>query len=248
MSTLELNIPTHVAVIMDGNGRWAQSMGQLRLAGHKAGAKVAKAIVAHAARRGVKVLSLFAFSSENWSRPKKEVGFLMDLFIKSLNGELNSLHDNQVKLRFTGDQTGLSDKIIQAMNDAVALTSQNKGLILNVVFNYGGKWDIIQATKKLAKQCMEDALTPEDITEEVYEQALSMSALPHPDLLIRTSGESRLSNFFLWQLAYAELFFCDCFWPEFSASRFDEALDWYDSRNRRFGLVQSQLKGQIKHA
>lgn len=235
-------------MIMDGNGRWAQSKGYLRLAGHKAGAKVAKSIVEHAAKRGVKVLSLFAFSSENWCRPPKEVGFLMDLFIKSLSNELKHLHENKVKLCFTGDKTGLSKKIVEAMEEAVALTSDNSGLILNVVFNYGGKWDILQATRLIAKQCLEGDLDIDGIDERVFEDALSMSQLPHPDLLIRTSGESRISNFFLWQLAYTELFFCDCFWPDFSTGQFDEALSWYDSRNRRFGLVQSQLGGNASHA
>jgi undecaprenyl diphosphate synthase len=225
---------------MDGNGRWARARGQLRLSGHKAGAKATKEIVKHAAMKGIKVLSIFAFSSENWQRPKKEVGFLMDLFVHSLKGELNSLNENQVKLCFTGEKNGLSDKLIKAIQDAEALTEHNKGMVLNVVFNYGGKWDIVQATKKIVGACLLGELDKEAITEDVFAHALATKSLPSPDLLIRTSGECRISNFFLWQLAYAELYFCECYWPDFSPKELDKALLWYQDRERRFGLLKDQ--------
>ncbi len=231
----------HVAIIMDGNGRFAKKQGLPRVAGHKKGASVAKDIVAYAAEIGIGVLSLFTFSSENWFRPKGEVSFLMDLFIRSLKKELNALTKNNIRITFTGNRAGLSEAVLKVMDDAMVKTATNSGLVLNIVFNYGGKWDIVSACQKIAKQCLNDDLSVNDIDEKVFEKALCMSDLPAPELFIRTSGEYRISNFFLWQLAYTELYFTDVFWPEFSVNEFDKALDWYRARERRFGLTSEQV-------
>ncbi len=230
-------VPKHVSIIMDGNGRWAKAQGKPRSFGHLAGAKTAKEIIKRAHERGIKVLSLFAFSSENWERPKVEVSFLMELFQSVLTKELKSLHKNGVKLVFSGNTIALTKSLQKLIVEATDKTKDNNGLIVNVVVNYGGKWDIIQATKKIASEYKEGALDIDSLDEERFSQYLGTYPLPDPDLLIRTSGETRISNFFLWQHAYSELIFCDCHWPDFTVDSFDKALDVFSKRERRFGKV-----------
>lgn len=233
--------PKHIVIIMDGNGRWAKAREQRRLKGHQAGAMVAKKIITHASERGIECLSLFAFSSENWMRPKQEVLFLMDLLLSMLTRETKSLHKKNIKIVFTGDLKALSPKIQAAISKSENLTADNTGMVLNVVFNYGGRWDVLQATKKIALKVKDGSLQPNEINESMFSSYLCLAELPEPDLLIRTSGEYRISNFFLWQLAYAELYFCEAYWPDFNELAFDTALNWYAKRERRFGKISEQL-------
>ena len=233
MSKLEImasfdpqNMPQHVAIIMDGNGRWAKQQGKLRVFGHQNGVKAVRSAVSFAAKHGIKVLTLYAFSSENWSRPETEVSALMTLFMTALNSEVKKLHKNNIQLKVIGDKSRFSESLQKKIRDSEELTSQNTGLILNVAANYGGYWDITQAAQKLAI---------EQITAEVFEKALVTEEQPQVDLLIRTSGEQRISNFLLWQIAYAELFFTPVLWPDFDDNVFSEAIIAYQQRNRRFG-------------
>ena len=191
--------------------------------------------------KNINVLSVWAFGSENWGRPEQEVNFLMNLFVEALTREINELHNNGVRMRFTGNREQLASMLREQMQYAETLTRNNQRLILNVVINYGGKWDIVQAAKALVNQVMEGQLTVDQIDESVFEKQLSMSELPCPDLFIRTGGELRISNFFLWQLAYTELFFSDVFWPDFSVEELDKALTWFSSRERRYGKTSRQL-------
>jgi undecaprenyl diphosphate synthase len=234
---LSNKLPRHVAIVMDGNGRWAERLGQLRVEGHRAGVNSVKAVIRSCLEQGIAVLSLFAFSSENWSRPVPEVEFLMQLFLDALSHEIESLHDHGIQLRFTGDRSGLSDALQLEMHRSEQLTSSNQSLILNIVINYGGKWDIVQAVRALASQVALGQLMPADIDEKCFSEALNTGLLPDPDLLIRTSGEQRISNFFLWQLAYTELYFSEVLWPDFNAEEFDKALFAYSQRKRRYGKV-----------
>lgn len=230
-------IPQHVAIVMDGNGRWAEKRGLLRVEGHKAGIDAVKAVVEACLEKKIPVLSLFAFSSENWSRPEEEVRFLMALFISALDKEVQSLHEHGVLLRFTGCRHLLSSELKIQIEQAEAMTAKNTALILNVVVNYGGKWDILQATRQIISKVKLEELTLESITEKVIADHLSMSTLPDPDLFIRTSGEQRLSNFFLWQLAYTELYFTNVHWPDFTKTEFEAALVDFEHRDRRFGKI-----------
>lgn len=231
-------LPQHVAIIMDGNGRWAKQRGLLRLEGHKAGVLAVKRVVEACLEKKIPILSLFAFSSENWSRPISEVNFLMELFIDALHQEVDSLLKQGVTLRFTGCLEGLSDALKNQMQTAALKTIENQSLILNVVVNYGGKWDITQALKKLACKVKTGEMTVEALTESVIAEHLSMT-LPDPDLFIRTSGEQRLSNFFLWQLAYTELYFTEVLWPDFTQAEFNKALENFALRERRYGSIHS---------
>ncbi|KTD23835.1 undecaprenyl pyrophosphate synthetase [Legionella lansingensis] len=231
---------------MDGNGRWAQNRGLLRVEGHRAGVETVKTVIRCCLQTQIPILSLFAFSSENWSRPENEVEFLMQLFIEALGHEVQELHQHGVCLRFTGDRTGLSQKLQEQMQSAEKLTTNNNRLILNVVVNYGGKWDIVQAVKAIAKQVCAGQLKLEDIDESLIGNALSTHDLPDPDLFIRTSGEQRISNFFLWQLAYTELYFTDIQWPDFTAEEFKKALTSFSLRERRYGKTSQQLN-KAKH-
>jgi undecaprenyl diphosphate synthase len=226
---------------MDGNGRWAQSRGLLRVEGHRAGVEAVKTVIRCCLQNQIPILSLFAFSSENWSRPVAEVEFLMQLFMNALGHEVQELHEHEVCLRFTGDRSGLSPKLQEQMRSAEKLTAHNERLTLNVVVNYGGKWDIVQATKALAKQVCAGQLKLEDINESLLNAALSTHDLPAPDLFIRTSGEQRISNFFLWQLAYTELYFTEVHWPDFTAEEFNKALTSFSRRERRYGKTSQQL-------
>jgi undecaprenyl diphosphate synthase len=234
-------IPRHVAMIMDGNGRWAKKRHLPRIAGHRAGVSVVENVVRLCGQRGIEVLTLFAFSSENWRRPAEEVGLLMGLFVSALEHQVKRLHDNNVRLKVVGDLDAFSDKLRRLIEDGEAMTASNSGLHLNIAANYGGRWDIAQATRVLGKQIAAGELRPEDITADHIEEHLTLSALPEPDLFIRTGGEQRVSNFLLWQLAYTELYFTEVLWPDFDEENFDAALVSYASRQRRFGRTGNQV-------
>jgi len=237
---LNQKLPKHVAIVMDGNGRWAESRDLPRVEGHRVGVDVVKAIVKSCLQNKIAVLSLFAFSSENWARPAMEVDFLMQLFIQALGREIEDLHQHGVALRFTGDRGQLSVSLCKEMQTAEALTVNNTKLILNVALNYGGKWDIVQATKAVVKKVINGEIALDDIDDVVFEKLLNTYDLPDPDLFIRTSGEQRISNFFLWQLAYTELYFTEMLWPDFTADEFEKALDCFSMRKRRFGLTEER--------
>lgn len=232
----------HVCIIMDGNGRWAKKRLMPRFAGHKAGLSTVRKIVSACVEKEVEVLTLFAFSSENWRRPKKEVGLLMELFTTALTREVKKLHENNVQLRIIGDLSAFSEKIQLLINEAISLTANNTGLILNIAANYGGRWDITQASRQIAQKVQQGELAATDITEDTVEQHLSLKGLPEPDLFIRTGGEKRISNFILWQLAYCEFYFTDALWPDFDKKLFQTAIDSFASRQRRFGRTGDQLK------
>jgi undecaprenyl diphosphate synthase len=234
-------VPVHVAVIMDGNGRWARSRGLPRHAGHRAGVKSVRETVETAAMRGVSYLTLFAFSSENWRRPREEVSRLMSLFVEALQREVNELHRNNVRLRFIGAREQLQPDLVDKISSAEALTDANSGLNLQVAVAYGGRWDILCAARMLARQAVQGEINPDDIDEANFAGQLALAGVPDPDLLIRTGGEQRISNFLLWNLAYAELWFTDCLWPEFRQAEFDEGLAFFANRQRRYGYTGDQL-------
>ena len=234
-------IPQHVAVIMDGNGRWAEERSKPRHAGHRAGVKSVQSIVEQAADAGVSYLTLFAFSSENWSRPSEEVGGLMGLFFDVLQREIDDLHRNNVKLRFVGQLDHLAARLVKRIRAAERLTLDNSGLHLIVAVAYGGRWDITNALQKVAYMVEKGELKASDVDEQAVSNSLALSGIPDPDLLIRTGGEHRISNFLLWNLAYTELYFCDCLWPDFDARQFSAALEYYSRRQRRFGKTAGQL-------
>lgn len=237
---LHTSKPKHIAIVMDGNGRWAESRKLPRLQGHIAGVNTVKKIIQAAIKQKIPVLSLFAFSSENWKRPEEEVTGLMELFLQALQQELNDLHQHQISVRFTGNLTQLTPTLQTHINQAEQLTQHNTGLILNIVMNYGGKWDILQATEQILKKVVAHELSIEDLNESLFTSFLATKNLPDPDLLIRTSGEQRISNFFLWQLAYTELYFSPVYWPDFDESHFHDALQEYEKRQRRFGHIHSE--------
>ncbi|CAM3733894.1 Ditrans,polycis-undecaprenyl-diphosphate synthase ((2E,6E)-farnesyl-diphosphate specific) [Vibrio aerogenes CECT 7868] len=239
-------LPQHVAVIMDGNGRWAKAQGKPRVFGHQNGVKAVRKTIATAARLGVRAVTLFAFSSENWRRPEEEVGVLMDLFIYVLSTEVKKLHKNNLRLRVIGDISRFTPKLQKKIADAECLTAGNSGMVVNIAANYGGRWDITQAVKVIAEQVHSGDLAVSDITETTMSQFMSMADLPEVDLLIRTSGECRISNFMLWQLAYAELYFTPVFWPDFSEEHFIEAVTWFVNRERRFGCTGEQIKALME--
>lgn len=233
-------LPRHVAIIMDGNGRWAAGRGLPRAAGHKAGLEPVRMSIKECMQRGIEALTIFAFSSENWRRPQEEVTSLMGLFVEALDREIAELHQNGVRIRFVGDRKSLSVRLQARIAEAEAQTAHNKGLKLQVAVSYGGRWDIVQASQKLARDCARGVLRAEEITEEGFGSALALAGLPEPDLFIRTGGERRISNFLLWDLAYTELYFCDKLWPEFDVAELEAALSFFDARERRFGLVSAQ--------
>ncbi|MDH5729479.1 MAG: isoprenyl transferase, partial [Gammaproteobacteria bacterium] len=235
------DIPRHVAVIMDGNGRWAKSRGLPRFAGHKAGVDSVRKVVSECAKKGVEVLTLFAFSSENWKRPEKEVGSLMELFLTALRQEVKKLHRNNVRLKIIGGRHAFSEKLQKSMRLAEEQTADNTGLTLVIAANYGGRWDIVEAVKKLAQEVKDGQLEPEQINEQMISDSVALAELPEPDLFIRTSGEQRISNFLLWQLAYTELFFSDRYWPDFDEDALQEAFNAYAGRERRYGLTGEQI-------
>ncbi|OJX88081.1 MAG: di-trans,poly-cis-decaprenylcistransferase [Legionella sp. 40-6] len=237
---MEQKTPQHIAIVMDGNGRWAESRGLPRFEGHKAGVSSVRKIIRGCISRDIRCLSLFAFSSENWARPKEEVGLLMELFVESLQKELPELHQRGIKLRFTGDRSILSPLLQQQMLEAEKTTESNEQLLLNIVVNYGGKWDLVCAAQKVTQEVLSGNLKIEDINENTFSQYLDTQGLPEPDLFIRTSGELRISNFFLWQLAYTELYFTEVHWPDFGEQELDLALIAYSKRKRRFGQVVAE--------
>jgi undecaprenyl diphosphate synthase len=233
--------PQHVAIIMDGNGRWARSRGMPRAAGHRASLKVVRRIVEECVNRNVRYLTLFAFSSENWLRPPDEVGMLMSLFLDALGREVADLHRNEVRLSFIGDRAQLGDALERRMQNAEQLTGANSRLRLIVALAYGGRWDIVQACRALAADAASGTLNAAEIGEKQVTDRLALAGIPDPDLLIRTGGERRISNFLLWNLAYTELYFSDELWPEFSAEHLDAAFDYFAQRERRFGKTSGQL-------
>lgn len=233
--------PQHVAIIMDGNGRWARSRGLPRPAGHRASVKVVRRVVEQCAQRKIGYLTLFAFSSENWRRPVEEVGMLMSLFLDALVREVANLHRNRVRLRFIGDRTSLGGELRQHMSESESLTEANEGLRLQVAVAYGGRWDIAQACRSLASEVAAGTLTAAEIGEAHVAARLALAGIPDPDLLIRTGGEQRISNFLLWNLAYAEMYFTDVLWPGFTPAHLDAALAFFAKRERRFGKTSAQL-------
>lgn len=228
-------MPRHVAIIMDGNGRWAKKQGKMRVFGHQQGVKAVRNAVNFAAKHNIEVLTLYAFSSENWSRPEAEVSALMTIFMKALGSEVKKLHKNNIRLNVIGDISQFSEALQLQIREAEKLTAGNSGLILNIAANYGGHWDITQAAQKLAVKVKLGEISVSEITPEHIQQLLTTKAQPQVDLLIRTSGEQRISNFLLWQIAYAELFFTPVLWPEFDDDVFSEAIMAYQQRERRFG-------------
>ncbi len=239
---MNVSLPRHVAIIMDGNGRWAAARKLPRHAGHKAGISALRACVQACTTRGIGALTVFAFSSENWGRPAEEVSLLMGLFVDALDQEVDELHANGVRLRFIGDRQRLSVRLQSYLASAEARTAANERLSLNIAMSYGGRWDITGAVRQLAAQCAAGGLRAADITEEQVAQALALADLPDPDLFVRTGGERRISNFLLWNLAYTELYFTDCLWPDFDAAALDEALAFFEARERRFGRTPDQAR------
>jgi undecaprenyl diphosphate synthase len=229
------DIPAHVAVIMDGNGRWAKRQGLPRIAGHHSGMKAVKRVTIAANDLGVRYLTMYAFSTENWKRPKDEVDYLMKLPEEFLALELGELIENNVQVRMMGYKEGLPDYTLRAIEEAVQKTAGNTGLILNFALNYGSRREMVEAVKRIAAEVEAGRLRADEITPELFEQNLLTSGLPDPDLLIRTSGELRISNFMMWQLAYSELWFTDVYWPDFTEEHFYEAIREYQSRTRRYG-------------
>lgn len=229
-------VPRHVAIIMDGNGRWAKQLGKMRISGHKEGAKaVRRAVMFAANQEGLEALTLYAFSSENWNRPAQEVSALMELFFMALDKEVKKLHKNNVRLRIIGEVSRFSDKLKQKIHQSQELTKDNTGLTLNIAANYGGRWDIAQAARQIACQVKDGALAVEDINEACLSQHICLNDLPPVDLVIRTGGEHRISNFLLWQIAYAELYFTEVLWPDFDELVFEGAINAFAQRERRFG-------------
>ncbi len=234
--------PRHVAIIMDGNGRWARRRQLPRIAGHRAGVENVRTIVSRSAELGVEYLTLFAFSSENWRRPPTEVGLLMDLFVHALEQEVQRLDENEVRLRVIGERTVFPAKLQRAIARAETLTADNRGLTLIIAANYGGRWDIAEAARRLAEQVRRGALDVADITPERLQSQLCLADAPEPDLFIRSGGEQRISNYLLWQLAYTELYFTECLWPDFDREQFDLALASFARRQRRFGMTGEQIE------
>ena len=240
-------MPRHIAIIMDGNGRWAHTRLLPRYLGHREGVKAVRRIVEACCNRGIEVLTLFAFSSENWRRPSEEVGWLMELFIRTLKNEVEELHGNGVRIRFIGDRSAFPADLREQIARAEVRTRSNETMDLVIAANYGGHWDISQACRTLARRVASGELAAEDITAGMIGAELSLTDLPEPDLFIRTGGEQRISNFLLWQLAYTELYFTDILWPSFDEKALDEALRSYASRQRRFGRTGDQVE-QLKGA
>lgn len=236
------SLPRHVAIIMDGNNRWGKARFLPSGAGHKAGETALRRVVEHASRLGLEVLTVFAFSSENWRRPEFEVQLLMRLFLQALDKQVVDLHKNNIRVRFIGDLSRFSPAMQQGMADAEAKTAQNSRMTLVIAVNYGGQWDMANAAKLLAQDVAEGKLAPNDITPELMQSKIQMGDLPPVDLLIRTGGEVRISNFILWQVAYAEFYFSDLLWPDFDGKALDAALTDYANRQRRFGRTSAQVE------
>jgi undecaprenyl diphosphate synthase len=226
---------------MDGNGRWAAARALPRTAGHGMGVRTVKQIVESCAQRGIEVLTLFAFSSENWQRPREEVSMLMNRFLEALDDEIEGLHRNGLRVRFVGNLGQLSTPLRERMEGAIRLTANNTGMTLVVAVAYGGRWDIVTATRELARRCAAGEIQSDAIDEAALGAHLALADLPDPDLLIRTGGEQRISNFLLWNLAYTELYFCDTLWPDFGTRELDAAIEFFSRRQRRFGMTPGQV-------
>jgi len=237
-------LPQHIAIVMDGNGRWAEARGEPRTAGHRAGLEPVRAVVRECTRLKVEALTIFAFSSENWRRPETEVTTLMSLFMEALDKEIAELHANGVRVRIIGDRQKLAVRLQQRILEAENLTAGNTGLKLQVAVSYGGRWDIIEAVKRLAAEVASGATTIKEIDEDKFSDYLQLHDLPDPDLFIRTGGNHRVSNFLLWNIAYAELYFTDVLWPDFDGEQLAEALADFESRQRRFGMTGKQVTGR----
>ena len=232
----------HVAIIMDGNGRWAKSRKLPRVAGHRAGVKALRKLIEHLVKIKLNIITVYAFSRENWQRPQSEVDLLMNLFISALHSEVNDIHKNNVKLNFIGDRSTFSGQLQDSINDSELLTSSNNGLCLNIAANYSGRWDIVQAYHSIAKDIESKSMSIEDVDETTISNKLSLADHKDPDLFIRTGGEQRISNYLLWETAYTELYFTETLWPDFDAKQFDIAIDWYSKRQRRFGKTSEQIE------
>ena len=235
-------LPRHIAIVMDGNGRWAKQKRLPRHAGHKAGVETVRRVLKLCAEHGIEVLTLFAFSRENWQRPEQEVSLLMDLFMTMLQQEVKNLHKNKVCLRIIGSRDAFPEKLQKLIIEAEELTKHNAGTTLVIAANYGGQWDIVEAAKRLASNVEQGTLQSQDIDENLFGQQLCLADLPAPDLFIRTSGEQRISNFLLWQLAYTEFYFTETLWPDFDKDTFEDALKSFANRQRRFGRTGEQLE------
>jgi undecaprenyl diphosphate synthase len=240
-------VPRHIAIIMDGNGRWATQRRLPRVAGHTRGVDAVRSVVEGCVERGVEYLTLFAFSSENWRRPTEEVSFLMRLFISALEREVGRLHANGIRLRVIGDLSMFNERIQDLIRRAETKTARNTRLTLTIAANYGGRWDIMQATRKLVEESARTGM-PVPVTEDALGQHLAMAYAPEPDLFVRTGGEQRVSNFLLWQLAYTELYFTDTYWPDFDAAALGRAIESYAERERRFGRTSAQVETQSQNA
>jgi undecaprenyl diphosphate synthase len=233
--------PRHIAIIMDGNGRWARARGGINADGHRAGVEPVRVVIKECVRHQVAALTLFAFSSENWGRPRDEVLSLMSLFVESLEAEIEELHRSGVRVRFIGDRAQLDERMRSSMAGSERVTAQNNKLCLQIAVSYGGRADILTAVRQLAQEVARGALTVQQIDEARLEASLALAGVPDPDLFIRTGGEQRISNFLLWNLAYTELYFTDRLWPEFGVAEFEAALQHFAARQRRFGLTNDQL-------
>ncbi|MDP4290169.1 MAG: isoprenyl transferase [Bacteroidota bacterium] len=239
-------LPLHIAVIMDGNGRWAKQRGKLRVFGHESGVIAVRETAEACAEIGVKFLTLYAFSTENWNRPKKEVDALMSLLVKSLNKETKTLMDNDIRLRAIGDLSQLDPQCRQQLQETIEVTSGNRRMDLNLALSYSARWEITEATRKIAELVKAGELLPENINQELFSSMLTTKNIPDPELLIRTSGENRISNFLLWQIAYSELYFTPVLWPDFRREHLYEAIYEFQHRERRFGKISEQINPRIK--
>jgi len=237
--------PGHIAIVMDGNGRWAKKRNRPRSMGHQAGVKALRETIRHCVRLGVTTLTVFAFSSENWNRPDSEISRLMELFLRALDKEVAELHKNGVCVRFIGDLSAFNPAIQTKMSEAQILTAGNQRMVVNVAVNYGGRWDITQAAKRLAGAVLEGNLALNEINEPQFENFLALAESPDPDLFIRTGGEMRISNFLLWQSAYTEIYFTPVLWPDFDKQSLDQAIAAFQSRERRFGRTSEQVKDTV---
>ncbi len=240
---LKGNLPKHIAIIMDGNGRWAKKRGLPRVAGHSEGVKSVRDIVEACAQLGIEYLTLFAFSTENWRRPREEVSTLMKLLLRTLKTETDELHKNNIRLRMIGDFESLPEEVQNQLKEAIKKTENNTRLNLILALSYSGRWDILQAVKKISSDIANKKLRKSEIDENIFKKYLSTSEFPEPDLLIRTSGEMRVSNFLLWEIAYTELYVTETLWPDFRRKELYKAIEDYQKRERKFGLVSEQIKG-----
>ena len=238
---MKTDIPAHVAIVMDGNGRWAEQRRRPRTFGHQAGLKALRKTVEHAGRSGIRELTVFAFSSENWNRPEKEVSRLMELFMRALDKEARELNENGVRIRFIGNLDHFAPELRTKVRQVMASTAGNERMTLNVAANYGGRWDIVNAARKVAQKVASGEIHPQDIDQALFQSQLALGDSPDPDLFIRTGGEMRISNFLLWQSAYTEFFFTPVLWPDFSSESLDEAIASYRARERRFGRTSEQI-------